>query len=192
VIRRIERSLDARNIVENDYKLQVLSTIFLEDRHLGLAQAVDYNNWNRRERIRVEERKEEERLLKESGANCVDREERLKWIRGEIAHKKNKMLVNDLNESYNSNPQPVSGFEKGVNAHIDSFFYTNLKSNSLLEDPPTIIPTPGHNRVMSIGESNPLQSNRRETDGENMLNEGKEGLDMHMRNRRNVIGDGKV
>lgn len=72
-LQRIEESLDVVNIVRDSYLVRVMSHILLKERHLGLAQLVDVNLWDRDRRARTLQREDEREFLQAKGVGMLRR-----------------------------------------------------------------------------------------------------------------------
>ena len=171
-LERIHSCLDVKSLVENSYKLQVLSKIFLEERHQGLAQIVDINLWKEKRKKDDANKEEEERQLKAQKANFFNRTSKLKWIRVDMAHKKSKGYKEEVDRNLNEHQNLVSDIDRRLDVFIDSFFDKKLKdkNNILLEELPADLTEGLQMMLPQISELHTLKELGKESDGE--LREG--------------------
>ena len=125
-LQRIQSCLDIKTMVESSYKLQVLSSIFLEQRHHGLAQIVDFNMWEDLEKKKERSKRRQERYLEKNNAHFFNMGAKMKEHRIELAHKLSSKYKESVKQNYDVNQGLVSDIDKRLDVFIDSFFIAKL------------------------------------------------------------------
>jgi hypothetical protein len=125
-LQRIQSCLDIKTMVESSYKLQVLSSIFLEQRHHGLAQIVDFNMWEDLEKEKERSKRRQERYLEKNNAHFFNMGAKMKEHRIELAHKLSSKYKESVKQNYDVNQGLVSDIDKRLDVFIDSFFIAKL------------------------------------------------------------------
>ena len=121
----IEESLDVVNIVRDSYLVRVMSHILLKERHLGLAQLVDVNLWDRDRRARTLQREDEREFLQAKGVGMLRRGDTLTRRKNERDTGQRIQWMKEIKENckLNEGPEMADG---GLETRIDRFYQDNL------------------------------------------------------------------
>jgi len=133
-LRRIESCLDIKNIVENSYKIHVLSKIFLEERHHGLAQIIDLNIFSENNENNKIIKNRENIQLNEEGVGYFNRKAVLKKIRRDMAEEACRKHKGEVEKNFVDNQHLVSDIDKRLDVFIDKFFKDNMNKSNLIFD----------------------------------------------------------